>query len=351
MSTRDDHHTTAGSRLLLAEGSSGRTANLPARRADPHLALAPRRPDQPNRSRRPFTSATRPLCRFGASISFRPRARAGVACHRYLGQVTKEDPSTPRRYITGGAAAIGALTGAALQSVTGDPFASSAAGAALGALLDDIGSRRLSPSERNRIKLATSFAASAIRHRYEAGDDYRTDDFFKSDPYDRSSFEEVAEGVMLAAQREHEELKVPFVGYLLANVAFEETIDRGTANWAIRIASDLSWTQFALLALVESTDHTLPDIDAGKYSHSWRSWSVHKDLADLHTARGLIGAPTGQTARLRLPYINSRLSDMALSNGGALLYNLMQLREISPAMLDELLACLSATDEAQTATS
>ncbi|MEH1098380.1 hypothetical protein [Micromonospora sp. CPCC 205561] len=248
-------------------------------------------------------------------------------------------------YVKSGAATIGALTGAALQAVTGDSVAASTAGAAFGALLDDIGTRLLSARESARIQLASSFAASAIKDRYEAGHDYRADDFFEADPYTRSSFEEVAEGVLLAAQKEHEELKVPFMGYLLANIAFEETIDRTTANWAIRTSSDLSWTQLMLLALIESDAHALPHVRIGDFSRSWDNWSAHKELMDLHTARGLIGAPGGKTERLGLSYINNNLADMSLSSGGRLLFGLMQLENIDRQPLDELYGRLVVIDE------
>jgi hypothetical protein len=47
--------------------------------------------------------------------------------------------------------------------------------------------------------------------------------------------------VLLAAQREHEERKLRFMGNLIANLAFHPEIDRGYANYLIRLAEKLSF--------------------------------------------------------------------------------------------------------------
>ena len=47
---------------------------------------------------------------------------------------------------------------------------------------------------------------------------------------DRSFADEIIEGVLLAAQREYQEKKLPLYGNLLTNIAFRSDIDRVTAN-------------------------------------------------------------------------------------------------------------------------
>jgi hypothetical protein len=56
--------------------------------------------------------------------------------------------------------------------------------------------------------------------------------------------------VLITAKRQHEERKVEFMGYLLANVAFHAEIDEHLANWLIRMIDELSWMQLCLLSVV-----------------------------------------------------------------------------------------------------
>ena len=95
----------------------------------------------------------------------------------------------------------------------------------------------------------------------QAGQDLRSDGFFEPELGRPAKAEEVVEGVLLAAQREHEELKLVHYGYLLANIAYSDFVDLHTANWCVRKAQELSWTQFVLLGIVgdEAQVSSLPD--------------------------------------------------------------------------------------------
>ncbi len=240
--------------------------------------------------------------------------------------------------VKAGGAVIGTLSAAALGALTGDPLTSSSLGAALGALIDDFGTRRLSQSEDRRVRTAASVAAKEIQRRYEAGEDYREDDFFKGNPYERSTFEEVAEGVMLSAQREHEERKIPYIGRLIANLAFASIVDRSTANWSIRISGELSWTHFVLLAAVGRPDCSFPDGAIDRNLGSWESWAVHECLVDLaQDRRGLIKPqkPTGQHSFPRFSYSPN---EMELDSGGKILFEGMSLEEIPDSDIDQVMS-------------
>ena len=54
----------------------------------------------------------------------------------------------------------------------------------------------------------------------------------------------------MAAQSEHEEKKLKFMGRLFANLAFHRDIDRDHANTLVRVAKDLSYRQLCLLAAI-----------------------------------------------------------------------------------------------------
>src|ERR1051326_659774 len=65
----------------------------------------------------------------------------------------------------------------------------------------------------------------------------------------RSTAEEIAEAVLVAAERDHEERKLRYYGNLLANLAFSDGIDRAEANLLTRLAQGLSYAQLCLLSI------------------------------------------------------------------------------------------------------
>jgi hypothetical protein len=110
-------------------------------------------------------------------------------------------------------------------------------------------SRVLAGREKARVGVVYGLAAHKIKERLDNGEKLRTDGFFEPDITGRSPADEIAEAVLIAAQREHEERKLPYIANLLAFVAFTPGVDRATANQMIRLAGSLSYQQFCLLAL------------------------------------------------------------------------------------------------------
>lgn len=81
----------------------------------------------------------------------------------------------------------------------------------------------------------------------------RQDDFFNK-INERSTADEILEGILLSAQREHQEKKVQFYGNLIANIAFDPSIDREQANFLIKLDESLSYRQICLLSLFVNKD-------------------------------------------------------------------------------------------------
>jgi hypothetical protein len=71
--------------------------------------------------------------------------------------------------------------------------------------------------ETKRIGATLTFAAAKIKERLDSGQNLRSDGFFDEDASNRAPADEIAEGVVIAAQREHEEKKLKFYGNLLAS--------------------------------------------------------------------------------------------------------------------------------------
>ena len=90
--------------------------------------------------------------------------------------------------------------------------------------------RQLGPREKVPVGAAFAIAAAEIRQRIENGESVRTDGFFDEKQTGRSDAEEVGENVLLKVQREPEEKKIQYMGYLLANIAF---IRKSAYTWPI----------------------------------------------------------------------------------------------------------------------
>ncbi len=280
----------------------------------------------------------------------------GACAAATITRVSTEDnapeTSAARRLVNAGSDLAGSGTAAALGMLVGGPigaFAGAAAGPLLTHTLKELATRVLSRREQVRVGATFAFAASAIRGRLEAGETLRDDGFFDaSNVSGRPTAEEVFEAVLLTAQREPEERKVEYLGYLLGNVSFEPVVDRSLASWAISIAQELSWTQFILLSTIGRApdDFVLPDIEIGNSGLDWSSWGVAHQLADLGWAkRELIGGRTEKTERMGLPRINTRLRNQRLQDGGSLLFSLMELNKIPSDDVAPIIATLAALEE------
>ena len=145
---------------------------------------------------------------------------------------------------------------------------------------------------------------------------------------------------MLAAKRQYEERKVKHIGYMMAAIAYHEEISVSAANWSIRMADDLSWTQFVMLSVVGCDDPDVRDLLPNrKYSsmggQSWECWALENEFADLgYGKKDLIGASgtegDGETgSSLRLPVTDLNFRSQHLRNSGMLIHHLLFLDKVS----------------------
>lgn len=134
----------------------------------------------------------------------------------------------------------GALFGAASGPVLSATFKKVAA---------DIQERFLSPRQKVRTGAVYTYAIMKLNQNLNAGMTIRKDDFFQSTPPDRSTAEEILEGILLAAQNDHREKKLRYYANLLANLAFQAEVDRDGANFLIKTAEAMSYRQLCILAL------------------------------------------------------------------------------------------------------
>lgn len=170
---------------------------------------------------------------------------------------SSKDKEALTNLIQAGADIVGSTAGAAIGLLVAGPMgaiAGAAAAPSVSHTLQKIGrevsKRLLGKREEKRIGAALIFAANKIQSNIAAGQHLREDGFFTEQPDGRSPADEIAEGILMVVQREHEERKLPFYGNLLANLAFQSGYDRAQSNLLVQLAQRLSYRQLCLLALV-----------------------------------------------------------------------------------------------------
>lgn len=174
---------------------------------------------------------------------------------------TTESPKKVKAFLDAGSEIAGSAAGAALGVVIGG-IPGSVAGSAIGPLatqyirtqVNDFAERFLSSGQKQKVAAVLDYAAEEIQRKLKIGYEVRHDDFFRGSPGNRSIAEELAEGVLIAAQQEHEERKLQYLGYFMANLAFHPEINRATANLLLQQAQSLTYRQLVLLAMLSSKD-------------------------------------------------------------------------------------------------
>ena len=100
-----------------------------------------------------------------------------------------------------------------------------------------------------------ALAAKEIVQRCETGERFRDDGFFDTDDTGRSDAEEVWESVLLKAQRDAEEKKLPYMAHLFANLAFHSDISAPMAHQMAKAAEAMTYRQFCILRLSAIKEH------------------------------------------------------------------------------------------------
>jgi hypothetical protein len=175
-----------------------------------------------------------------------------------------------RNLIDSGAEIAGGAVGGALSFLAGDPIGatmSGAGGAVVTSVLRYIGNevseRHLGPREKIRIGGVLAIAASEINRRIQRGEKIRDDDFFEEEQKGRTDAAEVLESVLLKSQREPEEKKLPYMGYMLANIVFDREIKAEMAHQITKVAEQLTYRQLCVLKLAVVKDSF--DLKNGDY--------------------------------------------------------------------------------------
>ncbi|MBQ3302093.1 MAG: hypothetical protein IJH04_08135 [Eggerthellaceae bacterium] len=223
-------------------------------------------------------------------------------------------------------AGVGAVV-AGLPGAVGGAAVGSAAGSVFKRVAGDIHARYLSKGESKRVDAVFDEAMREIERRLRQGDNARDDGFFDCEAGDRSTAEEILEGTLLAAQREYEEKKLPYMAKLYANIAFDSGVSRPMANRLIKIASDLTYRQLVIIRIIGmlQIQATILDIRVKKAYGSISGLtevSIASDIYDLYKSSLVFSSE----AMLDAAGVNP--SKLTLGGYGALVYNLMELESM-----------------------
>jgi hypothetical protein len=235
---------------------------------------------------------------------------------------------------------LGSLAGAIAGSAFGGTEGA-ITGAVVGPILEEAGrtvlSRLLGARERRRVEAVVTFTTEAVRRNVEGGMTIRTDSFWEPRGGFAPDAQETFEAVLLAAQRDPEERKLPYMGSLYAYIACDAAMTATASHWLIRTAESLTWSQFKLLALVGRSDEfDLEEIKIGQPARNWDSIALHKELSDLGLGgRYLIHGGTEELAnKVQIP--TAMLHRYKLQNPGAILYGALGLAEVPIEELEDI---------------
>ena len=182
---------------------------------------------------------------------------------------------------SGGGSLAGAFLGLLVAGPAGGLVGALCGGAggkaieiALRVASQEIWARQLSTRERMRVGTVLDVVITEIRRRVEAGESVRADGFFDEKETGRSDAEEVAESVLLKVQREPEEKKIQYMGYMLSSIPFDPEISVQMAHQLTKIAEQLTYQQLCILKLSVVKD---------KYGLRGKDYRDHDDFGkDLY---------------------------------------------------------------------
>jgi hypothetical protein len=257
-----------------------------------------------------------------------------------------------RHLLDAGADMVGTTTGAVAGFFTMGPVSAgfgAAAGVALSHSLrrvgEEVSQRYLAPRESKRIGSLLLITQEKIRAKLEAGFPPREGGFFDDDGLNRSASDEIFEGILLAAQREHQERKIPHLASMLCNIDLDRTISKDEANFLLRTAEALSYLQFCILGIaarqseppfadlirLRSEDlEKIAPISGSNYNYNLANENnelFRLGLLDDHGPTGVSGAWTRK----------ADLVHQTLTYSGERLVSFLELRSIADSVLQAVL--------------
>ena len=187
----------------------------------------------------------------------------------------------------------------------------------------EISERHLGIREKVRVGAAFTIATAEIQRRLENGESLRADDFFHKRQTGISHAEEVTESVLLKVQREPEEKKIEYMGYLPASIAFDSEISVHLAHQLVNAAEQLTYRQLCILKLSMVKDN-VESRDIDYQAHKVSSQELYPVLYECHDLflKRLVMFGDGIGG---IGFWDAKPQDMTIEPLGSDLFNLMKL--------------------------
>lgn len=214
-------------------------------------------------------------------------------------------------------------------------------------LASEVTDRMLSDREKVRIGAVMGYSILKIEEKIKKGEIIRDDDFFNKDYSNRSDADEIYEGIIMSAQREHEEKKIKYLGNMMANLAFDENIDKDQANFYLEISKGLTFRQLCLIRLISKIrgNFYYKEIRKENYRKEKDFNSIEVSLLteiyDLFNKK-LVACGDGIYL---LDIVDINPSKLVLDPMGLDLYDLMELEDIEEKYLEDLIKFLSHKEQ------
>lgn len=251
----------------------------------------------------------------------------------FLGLSMQKNDNDRTQLFNNYAEIVGSGIGGVLGFLAGNPTAAafgSVGGTVAAMILKNIGQefskRQLSPREDYRVGKVLAIAASEIHQRLENGEGLRNDGFFDRQPFGRSDAEEIVEAIMLKCQKEPQEKKIPFMGYLKVSIAFDSNISPDMGHQLIKAAEELTYRQLCILKLVVAKTHygLRKQNYRGHGNFARNLYSVLYECMDLYQKEYITEGDSSHALGLTdiVP------SNITVQGIGSDLYNLMKLSSI-----------------------
>ena len=290
---------------------------------------------------KPFAASAFGISTLLKSLSLTPNAKEGTVVSEKSQKTETDDGRQPLKHAPGTiGGATGSAIGVGLASIAfpGSEEIGAVVGSAAGNLLSGLGqdfwARHLSRREKQRLGTVLEVMVTEIHRRREAGESVRTDGFFDEKQMGRSDAAEVAESVLLKAQREPEEKKIPYMGLFVSSIVFDPEISVQMAHQLSKIAEQLTYQQLCILKLsVVKDTYSLRDKDYRDHDDFKNLYPLLYACAELYDKEYInFGGEANFHIGEHMDYgatihrlTRAKPSLMSLQGIGADLYNLMRL--------------------------
>jgi hypothetical protein len=246
-----------------------------------------------------------------------------------------------------GSKIVGSAVGGAIGYITVGPLGTPGMAAIGGQLLSEIANRVLSDKEKIRIGAAAAIALSDIGDRLRSGEKLRNDNFFERESdTNRSTAEELFEGVLLRARDEYEEKKLKLLGKLYSNLTFDISCSKHEGNYLINVANSLTYTQLCLVNIFKNKNlYNLrsEDFKDGEMLSTVTLNCLQQSFDLFQKGYLLFRVPNENTDTLVLQVDQITPAHVNLSLTGNRIYDLLSLDEIDAQDLEDIASHLKGT--------